>query len=903
LINLIPKSANSRKSLPISLLFLPIFTICIGLYFSVQADRAKQQEDKTLVEDQLKKEVSSFRQQVIEKLTFYSYGLNALDSLIAVVGQDNFDSLVMQSFANSRDFESEYPGVRGFGFIEHIASSKLTELVAKQEKIRSDGKFSIRHLSDNSSAFYIIRDIQPEAKNASAIGLNIGSERIRAQAATTAALKNEATLTGPITLVQANKNIKKGFLLLKPTYYENADKTTYNTFLDATWGWTYAPIVIDEVVNSIAGIGNNLLVSISDTTADDGRFYESDVNTNTLSDHSYQEQITIFGRNWSFKGQATKRFVNDIVRPDGLNVFSLSIILTLLVSMTVFFIHLFVIRQLQAKTYIAELAVAKETALADTNKQLETIVEARTNQIKKTDSFKDAILKSSSYPIIATDTQGLITAFNPAAEKLLGYSAEEMIGIETPAKFHLMEEVVQRAKELSIQKNLDIQAGFAVFTINALSNGKEERDWTYVNKSGAKISVSLSVTSLIDDDLKNVGFLGVAYDLTERLEKEEIILYEKEKAQKATLAKTEFLANMSHEIRTPLNGIQGALQILQESNLNRESLSLVEIALYSTKSLMFLLNDILDISKVEAGKIEIVESPFSMDSVFAFVQQNSAVMAKDKNIDIRFENHLGSSIFLGDKLRIKQILMNIVSNAIKFTEAGTVSVNFSYSTKDEVVFTVCDTGIGMDTDAISTLFKRFEQADLSITRKFGGTGLGMAISKSLVELMNGKLSVVSKVDVGSTFTVRLPLKSQPTSISSLSTEVSENIELSPFKILVAEDNSINQVIIQTMLAQVGGRITLVDNGQQAIDALAKESFDLILMDIQMPVMDGIQACKKIKNTYFDLPILAITANVYAQDIKEYKAIGFDGCLGKPFEKKALIAIVHTHLTQKSLALN
>ena len=888
-------ASNSNKNIARRFYILPAIVLLVGLCLSINAEISQRAEDSKKVELALKNAVEKFESQVTERLIFYSYGLRSIDSLISAVGKENFDHQAVQSFARSRDFQTEFPGVRGFGFIQNVRAEDLDAFVANNQAMRPDGVFNVKHLSPNHEHLFIIRDILPESKNASAIGLNIGSEERRRDAAIESSARNEVTITSPITLVQADQSIKQGFLILLPFLEPETAPSLRNT-----WGWSYAPIVIDEVIDSIDTVDDNLILSIShQSNTDESLFYQSGAITDQTGSYNYHSDAPIFGKNWRFEAHTSTPFVNSIKQAP-YSAFLKFIILTFLVAISVFTIILVLLKRFESKMHIAELAIAKEQALTQTNIKLESLVKARTAQIEKSASFQNAILQSSSYAIIATDVDGLITMFNPAAEDLLGYKASDFIGKETPEQFHVQAEMVSRAEELSKEMHEKIEPGFDVFTYKATLFGKEESTWTYVHRNGTHISVKLSVTGLFDEHNNIIGFLGIAYDLTEQLAYEKIIRQEKVKAEQATLAKSQFLANMSHEIRTPLNGVQGALQILKGKALDAELASLVNIALGSMKSLALLVNDILDISKVEAGKIQLSTNAFRLDEMLNTLYQEFEHTAKTKGIQYSLDNRLQHKSWIGDDLRIKQILTNLISNAVKFTEQGNVSIVVEENDKHGLKFTVKDTGIGMEKSGLEVLFNRFEQADKSITRKFGGSGLGMAISKSLIDLMGGTIDVKSEINIGTTFEVYLPLQAVNEDTSSIVESDEVNADLSKFSILVAEDNEINQIIIETILADVGAQIVIVEDGEKAIESATEKVFDLILLDIQMPVIDGVQACIAIKKIHPNIPIIAITANVFSEDIEKYKNAGFDSFMGKPYEKDELIKLVRAHLQAQNL---
>ena len=370
-----------------------------------------------------------------------------------------------------------------------------------------------------------------------------------------------------------------------------------------------------------------------------------------------------------------------------------------------------------------------------------------------------------------------------------------------------------------------------------------------------------------------------------------------EQASRANSMKDIFLANMSHEIRTPINGIFGTLQILARARQTDENHMLISKALLAAKSLTTIINDILDFSKIEANMLEIESVEFKVEEIAALVITNLKTSADTKKLDI----HLGFSDdfvdgWKGDPTRIYQILLNLVSNAVKFTSQGQVRIqlgNTMMNMHENLHIQVSDTGIGMTQSVTEKIFERFEQADKSTTRQFGGSGLGMSITKNLIDLMNGQVTVISKPDGGTTINIQLPLERAVFSDGkTLNDPADFQVPMLKGKvILLAEDNEINQLIVSTMLKATQAELHMVTNGQQAKEFVNKKRPDLILMDIQMPVMDGEEACVTIKSRHPTIPIVALTANVMEHDVERYYTNGFDGHIAKPLSMVKLYASV------------
>ena len=423
-------------------------------------------------------------------------------------------------------------------------------------------------------------------------------------------------------------------------------------------------------------------------------------------------------------------------------------------------------------------------------------------------------------------------------------------------------------------------------------------------KNGSYYWVNSMVMPIFDLNGNKTHYISIRTEITRQKEVEEALGQALLDAQAASRTKSEFLANMSHEIRTPMNGVFGMLQLIREEPLSDKAKDYVDTAMASASSLLRIINDILDVSKIEAGKLTLEMRAFEWSLFIKRVLHPLQLQANAKGLNFSFDiDPCISPTLFGDETRLGQVLTNLVSNAVKFTEQGEVALTFQclkHSDSDLILqVSVKDSGIGITPEQKALIFEAFSQADATITRKFGGTGLGLSITRSLVEMMGGSLWVESEYGKGSTFffTTKLGIpKEHHLDVSPLESEY--EFSLSGVKILLVEDNLINQKIAVALLNRLNiGEVEVADDGFKGIDtyqdaAESDQPFDLILMDMQMPNMDGLEATQVIRSLeaergWSPKPIIAITANVGEEDRQKCQSVGMNGFVGKPFKKDDL----------------
>jgi PAS domain S-box-containing protein len=402
---------------------------------------------------------------------------------------------------------------------------------------------------------------------------------------------------------------------------------------------------------------------------------------------------------------------------------------------------------------------------------------------------------------------------------------------------------------------------------------------------------------------KPLRLLGALQNITRRKLSERALVQAKEEAEAATLAKSAFLATMSHEIRTPLNGVLGMAQAMaMGGDLTDQQRERLDVIRQSGESLLAILNDVLDLSKIEAGKLTLEQAEFDISELARGAHATFAATAQAKGLAFELSvERSARGVYEGDSVRVRQILYNLVSNALKFTEAGKVAVTVS-RVEETLRLVVRDTGIGVEPAKLATLFLKFEQADASTTRRYGGTGLGLAICRDLADMMGGSIAARSAPGQGATFTASLPLRklAKAPAPSVPQAEMGPITEGASLRVLAAEDNGMNQLVLKTLLNQVGVDPVMVADGRAAVAAWEREPWDLVLMDVQMPEMDGPTATGVIRareraEGRARTPIVALTANAMAHQVAEYRRAGMDDFVAKPIEAARLYAVVQAVL--------
>lgn len=496
------------------------------------------------------------------------------------------------------------------------------------------------------------------------------------------------------------------------------------------------------------------------------------------------------------------------------------------------------------------------------------------------------IIANMNLGLIEVDNNQMIQYANQSFCDVSGFEADELIG-KNPSQLFLYGE--NNMKFLEEQIELRKKGVSSVYQLPVKNKRGEIRWW------------AISGAPNYDDQGNLLGSVGIHLDITDQKKLEEELKLQRAKALEASKAKEVFLANMSHEIRTPLNAIIGFLRELKRAGVSGSQQEFLDYSYNASQHLLSIINNILDISKIESSEMLLENKNFSLKESIENVITILKPKAREKGLMLTtsFSDKL-YPVFKGDPSKIEQVLYNILGNALKFTNQGKISVDckvlqdLPHQQTFSIVIT--DTGIGMSEEYVRSIFKKFNQEDSSISRKYGGTGLGMSITKELIHLMKGEIDVKSEKNVGTSITIQLVLHKGNEKLNRDVSAEKQHIVLDGIRVLLVEDNELNQLVAENSLKHYNCLVTKADNGRIAVELLEKEQFDIILMDIQMPEMDGIEATQILREKMgVKTPIIALTANAFKSEIDKCISIGMDDYITKPFAEESLITIIEKHI--------
>lgn len=817
-------------------------------------------------------------------------------------------------YVDKLDLEKNWPGIQGLGYAIPVPKDEMQKHI---DEVRSQGfpEFTVK--PDGERDFYTsIIYLEPfDWRNRRAFGYDMWSNDLRREGMKSSMETGNAVASGLITLKQeTDKDIQKGFLLYLPVYKKNFPINTPGQKTTALQGWVYAAFRTNDLMKGIltsreSGLDNSTEMEIYDGSISGANLLYSSTGASTIAngnDHRFSKTIDLqtHGRNRSIYVYENENF-----KAANENLPTYVAIGGLIVDILLFYV-IFALTSVQRRAVNMAREISGE--IENKNRELkekQANLEKLNISIHNKESRIQAILDNTIDAIISIDHSGIIQSWNKSSEVLLGYSSKEAVGLNIKM---IMPEPFKSNHDQYIENYL--KTGIS----KIIGIGREV---VCLRKDGSTFPADLSISAAKQGG-KEV-FIGVLRDISDKKRDEERmqkafdellkakneIEVAMEKAELASKSKSEFLANMSHEIRTPMTAILGYIDLLKENEsiADTEVMEQIEVIEKNGDYLLNIINDILDLSKIEAGKLELEFGPVSLFEKTQNIRNLLQAKLAEKKFDfiIEYKFPVPKKVS-ADHTRVRQILINLLGNSIKFTQSGHVKLITSWIAESSMlVFEVEDTGIGMTEEQLKKIFDSFEQADNSITRKFGGTGLGLAITKRLTEMMGGSISVESEYGKGTKFRVEIEAKAlsdelvyeEPKINSNTIAKLDSKDGLSG-KILLVDDNITNLTLISKVLKKMNLEVECCMNGQEAVDMLLTKEmqFDGVLMDVQMPVMDGLTAAGILKQNNYDKPVIALTANTMSGDKEKCLAAGYNDFASKPINRKELFTILSNYLS-------
>ncbi|WP_176049685.1 CHASE domain-containing protein [Burkholderia sp. BCC1644] len=991
--------------------------LVLGLMFSLAAGHFVADGNERETRAAFSQAANDAVNTVIVRIGRYEYGLRGARGAIVTAGDDRISRDTFHRYSQTRDIEREFPGAMGFGFVRRVAPPDSARFVERQRLDGAPG-FAIRQIAPHDGELDVVAYVEPETPNRAAIGLDIASEPNRHAAALTSMRTGVATLTSPITLVQASGKARQSFLFMLPIYRPGAPLRTASEREAAAIGWSYAALVMEEVLSDLNFQRNGIRLSVEDLTVPGHPvpFYTfgGPPSSSSAGRVAFVTQRQVYGRTWSFTCEPTPGFVASLHQTSPATVIVAGGVASALAALIAFVIG----RGAERRRQVQEERSEERARLA-------------------------AIVESSADCIVGMTLDGTVSSWNRGAESIFGYSAGEAIG-HSLASLIVPDELVGEEREwlamiaqgqripgrhtrrhrkdghlidvsvtispilglagevLGVSKTVrDISAQKAAEAqIIALNSGLEEqvarrtaqlhelnallqeqrhelaaaRDQLLLAAQAAELGIwtwdidartvtwnarmfdiyglpsstaqepltverwrsllhpddrellfhalgeilerrdaaiepfrivrpdgevrHIQANALVDRDVGGDAVLmtGTHRDISAQYQLERDLRKAKEQADTANDAKSAFLANMSHEIRTPMNGIIGMTRLCLDTRLNEEQREYLTMVLSSAQSLLTVINDVLDFSKIEAGKLLPDSTDFNIRAMLTEMLRTTTFRVTDRQVEIlsEIDQDVPDSL-VGDAGRLRQVLTNLVGNALKFTERGEVklSVRLDRAVASEVMlnFSVSDTGIGIAPEYLEHIFDSFSQGDSSTTRRYGGTGLGLTISSRLVAMMGGRLSVQSSPGAGSTFsfTLTFALGSGPSLPHPPLPPTLRGV-----RILVVDDNATNLRLMNDMLRNFGTNPTCVGTSDDALNALyrqarAGEPFAIALVDGQLPDCDDYSLALEIAGdpSLRRTSVVVLTSLASRLDSATLRQAGIAALMTKPIDQSEI----------------
>jgi signal transduction histidine kinase/CheY-like chemotaxis protein len=845
---------------------------------------AQYLETKNKAEEAIQFSLNCDRITTKVKERFNVHTLVVLNTVARVRSTETINRDSFKKYVEDIQINQFTPGIYGLGLNTVV---KKDDLERFERKIRAADfpEFKVRPVGDRN-LFTPVTYLEPLTEsNIKAIGFDTYSNPIRKSAQDLAMDSGSFAITKKIELVQDNDTKKAGIILFAPVYKNNLPTNTIDERRNAIQSFVSSPFQMDQMMAGILSeedlkIQSNLVLQVFDSsdTSKQLLFTNAKTTKTNFSQNLLKNRDIIQTRLIQHNLQDHWQLEFQYVDGNSTN-WSIEALITLisgtLLSIIAFLYVLSKIHLKEAVKKLAENLTEKNTRL---NQRLSLALGAAEMGVWDYDPFNNILIWDKKqfeiFGITENQFEGLISAW----ESTLHPDDKES---------------AKNALKTAIEGGNSFDTEFRIFRLGEIR---------YIKGQGALVrNESQQVTRII----------GVNYDITELRNSQDLLEEQKYKAEIANIAKSDFIAKMSHEIRTPMNGIIGLTSLASRLQLSGEIRDYFSKISLSANSLLKIVNQILDFSKLEAGRLILQPHPFNLNKIMeqlndlflpsSQLKKNALNFYLDPNIPI----HL-----IGDETRIRQVLINLIDNAIKFTNAGiiTVSIKLQEIKNNQAVIdiSVRDTGIGIDTKDIPKILRPFEQADDKVSRKFGGTGLGLSISQELLELMHSSLNVESELGIGSHFSFKLHLDINPNQDPIYLTSQDEivipennisNIKVPEKTVLIAEDNPINATILTQMLQHFGVKVLVASNGLECVDIIKNQHCDLVLMDIQMPEMDGFEASLIIReNPRFNhIPIIGVSAGLSSKNITEYTDRGMQDKLDKPFTIEDLSVCLKKHL--------
>ena len=799
-----------------------------------------------------------------------------------------------RTYAASQRAAGTIGGSTGIGFVQRVPRGELEAFTAAQRADEAP-EFAVR-TSGGSAELYVVTFVEPLDEHRSEVGYDIGSDPVRREVAERAMLTGEPTLSGKVTLI-LNGQPRDGALCLLPVYRNGASPKTPEERRRELVGWVYAPLLLEEELSNVGVVAEGLLdVEVYDgpaTTAatlmydDDGVPDAVPAGSAGRADETrlFQRRTTFTtaGREWTAWLGTTRAFDAQHGHAALILTGGGGVLVSVLLALVVFALG----------TGRARAVAMAQAMTANLNASKARAEEA----LRESEALRRTVDEHSLVSV--ADAEGRITEVNEALCRVSGYSSEELLG----------------------QDHRVFNSGYHPKTYWAqmwqtLSSGNAWRgEVCNKAKDGSQFWVDTIVAPFLGADGKIEKYVSLRSDITTRKRAEEELYQSQDEleirvsertaelveatmaAESASRAKSEFLAHMSHEIRTPLNGVIGMTDLLLDSGLTESQRRFAQLAKSSGELLTGIINDILDFSKMEAGKLEIVANDFDLHDTAEEVMAVLARAASAKNLELACYIDPAVPVKVrGDGDRLRQVLINLINNGIKFTERGSVVLRLAAQPQDDghttVRFTITDTGVGIPRDRIGRLFQAFSQADASTTRVYGGTGLGLVISKQLAELMGGEIGVDSEAGVGSTFWFTIVLESRERPGSSAMAR--EHLDPRELRVLAVDDYDVQRSILCEQIESWGMRAEVAPDGERALQAIADavaegDPFQVALVDMDMPGMDGVEfaAAVKARPEISDTVMVILVSVDSDVDPAWVREIGCVGCMTKPVKQSAL----------------